>query len=113
MLFSLRPATAGDDPFLYELYCSTRHEELAAWGWEAAQQDAFLQFQFRAQQQHYQAQYPQATHQIICCADGPMGHVILADLGDEIRLVDVALLPVYRNSGISTALLGDILTTAA
>ena len=37
MNVSLRPVEADDHPFLYELYCSTRQEELAAWGWDAAQ----------------------------------------------------------------------------
>jgi len=45
----LRAATASDEPFLFALYASTREHELAAWGWEPAQRDAFLRMQWMAQ----------------------------------------------------------------
>jgi ribosomal protein S18 acetylase RimI-like enzyme len=110
---ALRPAQPGDEPFLYELYCSTRQDELAAWGWDAAQAAAFLQLQFRAQQQHYQTHYASAAHQIICRDAQPIGRLILAATDQELRVVDIALLPAYRNSGIGTAVLRDILAAAA
>ena len=110
---TLRPAQPQDESFLYELYCSTRQEELALWGWDAAQAAAFLQLQFRAQQQHYQTQFAQATYQIICSADQPIGRLILASTDQELRLADIALLPAYRNAGIGTTLIGDLLTAAA
>lgn len=113
MNVSLRPAEVADHPFLYELYCSTRQEELAAWGWDAAQTATFLQFQFRAQQLHYQTQFPHATYEIICHAGQPIGRLILDSSAQELRLVDIALLPAHRNSGIGSALLRDVLATAA
>jgi GNAT superfamily N-acetyltransferase len=113
MNISLRPAAGEDTPFMYELYRSTRLEELAAWGWDAVQTAAFLQFQFGAQQMHYQTQYPYATYEIICHAGQPIGRLILASTDQELRLVDIALLPPYRNQGIGTGLLHDILATAA
>jgi ribosomal protein S18 acetylase RimI-like enzyme len=113
MDISLRPADAEDHAFLYELYCSTRLEELAAWGWDATQAAAFLQLQFRAQQLHYQTQFSHASHEIICHAGQPIGRLILDSSDQELRLVDIALLPAYRNSGIGTALLRDVLAAAA
>ncbi|WP_157261725.1 hypothetical protein [Paenibacillus sp. A3] len=35
-------AKTEDQAFLYELYRSTRIEEVSAWGWEEGELDAFL-----------------------------------------------------------------------
>jgi ribosomal protein S18 acetylase RimI-like enzyme len=110
---TLRPVQPDDESFLYELYCSTRQEELAAWGWDAAQAAIFLQIQYRAQQQHYATHFAQATAQIICYDGRPIGRLVVAGTDEELRLADIALLPAYRNAGIGTLLLEDLLATAA
>lgn len=116
---SIRPASVADEPFLYALYASTRAAELASWGWDAALQTQFLQLQFRAQQQHYAA-YPNPVHWVIehHAPNGqspaaaiqqlvqPIGRVLLSFCSDEIRLVDISLLPDFRNRGIGAALVG-------
>jgi ribosomal protein S18 acetylase RimI-like enzyme len=86
---------------------------LAAWGWDAAQAAAFLQMQYRAQQHHYATHFAQATPQIICYDGLPIGRLIVASTDEEVRLVDIAILPAYRSAGIGTILLGNILTAAA
>lgn len=120
---ALRLATAHDEPFLFRLYASTRATELAAWGWEEKLQEQFLQLQFRAQQQHYHA-YPNLTHWIIEAqaplnAAGksasqqlvqPLGRVLLSSPSEELRLVDISLLPDWRGQGLGTALLEWIQT---
>ena len=35
----VRPMRADDEPFLFALYCSTRADEIATWGWEPAQRE--------------------------------------------------------------------------
>lgn len=110
---ALRPATAEDNAFLFDLYCTTRADELAAWGWDAAQQAAFLRFQFMAQTQHYGAQLPHAEHSIICNASTPIGRIITIRGSDELRLVDLALLPSWRNTGIGSGLISDLIDQAA
>jgi ribosomal protein S18 acetylase RimI-like enzyme len=109
----LRAVEEGDRAFLYRLYATTRADEIAAWGWADAQREAFLQLQFRAQQLHYQSQMPQAVHQIVCLDDQPIGRLILATDDEVITLADIALLPEYRNRGIGSGLIRDILATAA
>ncbi len=113
MATTLRSAEEGDHVFLYQLYASTRADELAAWGWAEAQREAFLQLQFRAQQLHYLSQMPQAVHQVVCLDDQPVGRLILATDTKAIHIADIALLPEYRNRGIGAALIGDIIATAA
>jgi ribosomal protein S18 acetylase RimI-like enzyme len=109
---TLRPARAGDDEFILEVYASTRADELALTGWDAAQQDSFLRMQCAAQRQHYEAYYPQGEHFIILAGDDPAGRLYTADKEDEIRILDITLLPGHRNKGIGTGLIKEILARA-
>lgn len=110
---TLRPIRAEDEPFLFEVYASTRLDELAALGWSAAQREAFLRMQFRAQHQSYLAQFPTADFQIILWHERPIGRLYVERRPDEIRGIDIALLPQYRQAGIGTAILQDLLARAA
>jgi ribosomal protein S18 acetylase RimI-like enzyme len=101
----LRPVTAGDDVFLFELYTSTRAEELAAWGWSAAQQEPFLRMQWLAQKRGYEARHPSAGHCIVELDGRPVGRLWVVRGEHELRLVDVTLLPALRGRGVGTALL--------
>lgn len=83
-----------------------------AWGWDASQQELFLKLQFTAQQQSYQAQFPESIHQIICLEGRPVGRIIVNRTENEIRLVDIALLPSNRNRGLGTQLIEDLLAEA-
>src|SRR5215470_8795972 len=109
---TLRPALPGDEAFLYELYCSTRADEIAAFGWDRAQQDAFLQLQFRGVQRHYQVQQLDVDSRVILQDGRPIGQVIVMRSANEIRLADIALLPEYRGSGIGSGLIRDLFAEA-
>ena len=56
---TLRPITAKDSDFLYRVYASTREDELAPLGWDAAQKASFLEMQFAAQHKFYQELKPE------------------------------------------------------
>lgn len=88
-------------------------DRLATLGWSSAQQDAFLRIQFTAQQRCYLAQFPAADFQVILWHGRPIGRLYLERRVDEIRGVDIALLPAYRQAGIGTALLQVLLAEAA
>lgn len=109
---SLRPEKADDEGFLFELYASTRQEELESWGWPAPRRQSFLAMQFRASQARRQT-YPHAEFQIIAIAGQPAGRLILEETGEAFHLIDLALLPPYRHAGLGTALLRGILARAA
>src|SRR5260370_39406947 len=104
---TLRAAGPEDEPFLYALYCSTRAEEMAAWGWEPAQQEMFLKMQFRARQHNYQMQSANVDSRIIERDDRPIGRLLVFRSEAEICLADIALLPEHRSAGIGTALIED------
>lgn len=110
---ALRAETAADEPFLFDVYASTRQEELDATGWDAAARRAFLSMQFNAMRKGYHSMFPGAAFSIILVGDQPAGLQVLNRTTDEIRLVDLALLPKFRQRGIGTQLMKVILTEAA
>ncbi len=110
--FSLRTAVPDDEAFLYKLYCTTRSEEMVAWGWDGAQQETFLRLQFTAQRQHYETAYGEAGHTILLVNDQPAGRIFVFRSERELVLVDIALLPDTRGSGIGTALIRELLDDA-
>lgn len=108
-MISLRPITDADLPFLRRLYGSTRTEELTAVPWSDAEKEVFLDMQFQAQHSHYQTHYAQSRFDVIEEAGQPIGRLYVDRRPDEIRIVDIALLPSHRNRGIGTSLLTDLL----
>jgi len=66
-----------------------------------------------AQHQFYQAHYTQTDLLIILRDAVPVGRLSVARWQDEIRIVDIALLPPSRNAGIGSAILRDLLAEAA
>jgi GNAT superfamily N-acetyltransferase len=109
----LRPATSEDEPFLMNLFATTRADELALLNCDEHQKKAFIAMQFNAQSRQYVMSYPDAHNSIILWNDAPIGRLLL-DRGEcEFTLVDVALLPTHRGAGIGTHLIEDLLLEAA
>ena len=108
-----RPMELGDEEFLFLVYASTRAEELAAVPWDAAQKEAFLRMQFRAQHTHYLSHYPEASYAVLFLAGQPAGRLYLDRRDEELRILDIALLPEHRNRGIGTALIREVMDEAA
>lgn len=113
MQLRLQAASIADEPFLFSVYASTRAEEIAAVPWNDEQKNLFLQSQFRAQQQYYLERYPQASLSVIKLKNESIGRLYIAELADEIRIVDITVLPEFQKRGIGTKLVGDILKTGA
>lgn len=102
-----------DLPFLAELYASTRREEVAPVPWSEEQKEAFLRSQFEAQHRHYQEHYPDCEFLVIdreaLGRREAIGRLYVDRWPEEIRLVDVALLPEARGAGWGTKILGLLL----
>jgi ribosomal protein S18 acetylase RimI-like enzyme len=65
-----------------------------------------------AQRKYYGEVYPSADYLIVLADGAPAGRLYVARLADEIRLIDVAVLPEYRGRGIGTALISEVLAEA-
>jgi GNAT superfamily N-acetyltransferase len=110
---TLRSVCADDEAFLLQVYASTRLDELAHAAWDESQREAFLRLQFAAQQQHYQTHFPEGDHQLILLGDRPIGRLYVARNTDEVRILDIALLPEHRSSGVGSSIIKEILAEAA
>jgi ribosomal protein S18 acetylase RimI-like enzyme len=108
MKYMMRPARDEDEPFLYELYRSTRIDELSQTGLAPDQLDQLVRFQFTAQQHHYREAYKDAEHLIIEVDDRPVGRLLVYRSDKEVRLVDIALLLEWRGGGIGSELIGRL-----
>lgn len=104
----LRDVEQGDEPFLLQVYASTRLKELAVTGWNPAQIHAFLAQQFAAQHTHYQSHYAEAQFSVIMDGETPIGRLYVARWPREIRIVDIALLPQHRGRGVGARLIEEI-----
>ncbi|HEX8216822.1 MAG TPA: GNAT family N-acetyltransferase [Allosphingosinicella sp.] len=103
-----RLATDGDEPFLAEVYYSTRREEVAQAGWPAEQQEAFLKHQHEAQHAHYKKGYGAAEWLVIERGGEGIGRLYLLEGAAELRIVDIALIPEARRAGLGEAILRDV-----
>jgi len=104
----LREATPEDEPFLLEVYASTRAEELQGVGWDDNQKQAFIKMQFMARERTY----PKAGNRIIVLNGRPVGRLMVDREDALIRLRDIALLTEYRNAGIGSRLIHDLMKEA-
>jgi ribosomal protein S18 acetylase RimI-like enzyme len=109
---AFRPIRADDEEFLSNLYASTRTEELAQVQWSDAEKRQFLEMQFAAQHRYYQEQFPDAECSILLLDGDPIGRLYVDRRDDEIRILDIALLPESRNAGIGGVLIGELLEEA-
>jgi ribosomal protein S18 acetylase RimI-like enzyme len=113
MPIKLRDALPEDESFLFEVYASTRAQEMAFVPWDDEQRKSFLTMQFVAQHSHYRQQFPDASYSVILRDDSPVGRFYVLREKGEIRILDITVLPEYRSGGIGTALLRDLLDEAA
>jgi ribosomal protein S18 acetylase RimI-like enzyme len=94
------------------VYASTRADEIASVPWTPEQKAAFIDMQFGAQRVSYLNDYPQAEYYVIERSGRPAGRMIVDRSARAILLMDIALLPEFRNAGIGTTLLHDLLSEA-
>jgi ribosomal protein S18 acetylase RimI-like enzyme len=102
---TLRPATAEDAAFLLELYQSSRGEDLRELGWDEARILEFLRMQYEAQKTFEAQDYAQAKDQVILSSGERAGRLLVHSREHELRCVDLALLPQFRNRGLGTLIL--------
>jgi RimJ/RimL family protein N-acetyltransferase len=110
---TLSPVTTEDEAFLYQVYATTRAEEMAQVPWSETQREAFLKMQFSAQQLHYRTYHPDSTHDIILLDAQPIGRLYVARSAEEIQILDITILPEHCNKGIGTPLIKRLMDEAA
>jgi ribosomal protein S18 acetylase RimI-like enzyme len=112
-MVTLRPETAEDEPFLRRLILETIAGELCASAWPEPLRGHLLGIQYAARRQSHRTNFPQAASYIIRAAAIDSGWAVVIDMPNEIRLVEIMVSPEMRSRGIGTAVIRQILATAA
>lgn len=108
----IRTITPEDRGFLTQVYAATRNDVLALVGWTVGQKEDFLRSQFELQHSQWLENYPDASFDLILVDDAPAGRLYVDRRENEIRIIDIALLPAFRRLGIGSKLLGDLIAEA-
>ncbi len=103
MLIDLRNAEDKDEAFLFRLFCSIREPDFCFFG--EVEKRVLLEMQFAAQQRHFRVNIPEARDMIVMLDGQPVGRICTAHRQQELHLVEIALLPEYRNRGIGSHLM--------
>jgi ribosomal protein S18 acetylase RimI-like enzyme len=110
--YCLLPSTPTDAEFLFRVYAGTRESEMTLTGWDSDQAEDFLRFQFSLQQSQYHHNFPGASFDIIYLDDRQAGCLYINRTPEEIRIINIALLPHFRRLGYGTRILRDIINEA-
>jgi ribosomal protein S18 acetylase RimI-like enzyme len=102
---SLRSVAPEDRDFLLELYQSSRGDDLRRLGWSENEIGHFLEKQYEAHRTFEQRDYAQAVGAVILVSHQRVGRLLVDYAPDEIRCLDISLLPAWRNQGLGTYLI--------
>lgn len=109
---TLRASTGDDREFLVGLYGSTR-TDLMLLPLDGDQRDALVRMQFHAQDLHYRQANPDASFDVVEVEGRPIGRLYVDGRADDIRIIDISLVPQHRNAGIGSALVRAVQHEAA
>lgn len=98
-----------DIPFLYEVYKSTRIDELAVVNWTKNEMENFFIMQFNLQHKQYIENYKNGNFDIILFNDLPVGRLYVERAKKDIRVIDIAILKEYRRKGIGSTLISTLI----
>jgi ribosomal protein S18 acetylase RimI-like enzyme len=106
-----RPMVDDDVDFLRHLYGTTRND-IARLPLSDREKTQLLDHQFQAQHLHYQRCFPGASFNVVLSGETRIGKVYVRYGTTEIRIIDIAIVPECRASGIGTRLMREVLDRA-
>jgi ribosomal protein S18 acetylase RimI-like enzyme len=109
---TLRPVSNDDEAFLLALYGRTREAELSQVTWAEGQRETFVRWQFDMQRREYDARFPDARYLLVVIDGQSAGRFWIGEDEEQIRLLDIALLPEFQKRGAGTLLLKELMKEA-
>lgn len=101
--WTLRPATAEDRVFLFELNRAAMGPYVeATWGWNEDEQVAY-----------FDAHFEPSQREVIQVEAADVGVLAVEETPDEIYLATIALLPDWQGKGIGSSILRSLLARGA
>src|ERR1700716_1272565 len=108
---SVRPAGDDDRPFLFAVFAASRREVLAPLGWDERAKQSFLRTQFEAEQRDWR-RYHGVQDLVVLRGGEAVGRMAVAEDAQEVRVLDLTLLPAHRGQGLGSQLLASVLDQA-
>ena len=110
---TFRAIEDSDREFLRTLFFSSWDRAIALADWPDETKQLVLNQQFEAQDSSYRMERPDASYELILLAGEPVGRLYVHRAGESIDLMDITLLPAYRNGGLGTAIMKDLFAEAS
>lgn len=108
---TLRPMTDADLEFSCRVFAGTR-DDIAAQDWPEERKDELVRSQFQLQHVYYHQQYPNGQFDVIVSDGCDVGRLYVNREEDDLRIIDIALLPEHRGQGLGGAIMRDLLAEA-
>jgi GNAT superfamily N-acetyltransferase len=106
---SIRSIMVEDEDLLLAIYAGTRTEEMNnILQWSDDEKNRFIQQQFYVQHEYYQKVYPNGIFGIICLNGIDIGRLYLNYSPETLRIIDISLLPLWRNKKIGTIIIESL-----
>jgi len=110
--FDWKSPADTDQPFLMQLYASTR-DDLRGIAGDCAMVASLIAMQQRFQEAGWREHFPAAQQRLIVSRHNAIGRLVIDSGPRELRLVDISLLPQSRNQGHGTAIVRALQRCAA
>ena len=107
-----RAATEDDRECLFEVFRNTRAPGDARPAHPESEREALLRARFNAREEQYREDYPLADFDVLTVDGEPAGNLYVDRGDDEFVIIDISLLPEFRNRGIGTAVIGRLVEEA-
>lgn len=108
----LRPCTEADDAFVYDVFCTTWESEVAALPNQNLAQHV-LRIQHIAQERRFANRYPNHQRLVVVEDDQPAGRLYVHESDTMMHVIDLTLMPHFRDRGIGTRVFRDLFEHAA
>lgn len=107
-----RTAVDADHDFLFEVFCSALVPEDALLASPESEREPLLRARFEAREKQYRESYVLADFDVLTVDGKPAGNLYVDRGDDEFVLINISILPRYRNQGIGTAVVGRLVEDA-
>lgn len=75
-----------------------------------SQRRPLIEMQLRAQSQQYQSDWPDSSNFLIMAEADRVGRITLCEAAQHYQLVDISILPLFRNAGFGTQVLRQLIS---
>ena len=107
----LRAVRRADEPFLYDVFCTTWEHEVAAMP-DPRLVRHFLRIQYTAQETRFHSRFPGHERYVVTHDGEDAGRVYLHRTPSILHAIDMTLLPRFRSLGIGSRLVEDLFAAA-